>query len=209
MFDPFFPLILLVPVVAFFALLWAQGRVKEASLPRVAIISVVSGLWLLFAVGLAYFAWPLLFFGADDPSTRMYVQVPADQAPGVLIERLTAIAHRQGLHPSSNLISSPEDPQAPTYIFEADGALTRIWAETGVISRKEAIACGYELSNGSVAANDVREPYVNDEWQYYVAVKSIPFFSGRAKATFSQLRDELSRSGYGVSPKPLPCKHAA
>lgn len=200
MFDPFFPVFLLLPVVAFFALLWAQKRVKKATLSRPAIISTISALWLLFASGLAYFAWPLLFFGPDNPQTSMYVQVPAGQAPGAFIERLAAFSHRQGLHPASNSFSSPEDPENPTYIFEADGALTRIWSDTTLLSRDEAIACGYSLSKDASAANDER--------QYYVAVRSIPFFPGRAEAAFTKLREELSRSGYGVSSKSLPCQPA-
>lgn len=180
------------------ALLWAQRRLKAASFPRGKVISIMSGLWLLFAACLAYFAWPLLFFGADDPKTSMYVQAPAGQAPGAIIENLTAIAHREGFRPFSNSMASPEDPQNPMYLFEADSAVVSISAQTQVLSREEAIACGYRLSNDSLLANDER--------QYYVTVRSIPFFPSRAQDTFAKLREELSRNGYGVSPKPLPCQ---
>ena len=198
MFDPLFPLLLLAPVGVLFALLWLQRRLKAACLPRGKFISIVSGLWLLFAGGLAYLAWPLLFLGADDPKTSMYVQAPAGQVPGAIIENLTAIAHRDGFRPFSNSLASPAAPQNPVYLFEADSALVSISAQTQVLSREEAIACGYRLSNDSLLANDER--------QYYVVVRSIPFFSSRAQDTFAELREELSRSGYSVSPKPLPCQ---
>lgn len=201
MFDPFFPLVFIVPVVGLFALLWAQRRVKVASLPRGTIIGIITALWLLFAVGLAYFAWPLLFLGADDPKTSMYVQVPAREVPGAFIEKLTDFAHKQGFRPFSNSMTPPDDPQNRMYLFEADGAFARMFAETEVLSRDEAIACGYKLSKDSLVANDER--------QYYVTVRSIPFFPGRAQDTFTKLREELSLSGYGVSAKPLPCQASA
>jgi len=200
-FDPFFPLILLGAALAFFALLRVQKRVRAASLPRMTGSAIMVALWILFAAGSAYLTWPLLFLGPDNPNTSIYVQVPRGQAVGAFNRKLAAILQKQGLYPNSNSISSPEDPQNPAYVLEAQSVFTRVWSQTLPLSRDEALACGYKISRENFTANDER--------QYVVAVTSIPFLSGRAQSTFGNLKQQLIRSGYGVSSTPLPCQPAA
>jgi hypothetical protein len=192
---------LLVAALALFALRWVQRRLNSASLPRARRISISAVLWLLFTAGCAYFAWPLLFLGPDDPNTSMYVQVPAGQKAGTFNDRLAAILRKQGLHPSSASISSTDASRSAMHVLEAQSALIRVWSQTMPLSRDEAISCGYSLSKDSFGANDQR--------QYLVAVTAIPFFSSRAEAAFGSLKGQLLRSGYGVSAKPLPCQSSA
>ena len=201
MFDPFFPIILLGVALALLALIWIQRHLKASSLPRTTSIAMIAALWLLFMTGVGYSAWPLLFLGANDPRTSMYVQVPEGVAPGAFHVRLSSILQKQGFHPDSASISSPEDPENPMLVLEAQGVFTRVWSQTQPLSREEAVACGYLLSKEDYAANDER--------QYNIAVTSIPLFPGRAQATFTAVKEQLLRSGYGVSPQPLPCQPTA
>lgn len=201
MFDPFFPLMLVAAALAFVGLLWFQKRLKAASLPGTATISTIAGLWMLFAGGCAYLAWPLLFLGPDDPRTSMYVQVPIGPTSGSFNEKLSSMLEGEGFHPNSTSISSPDDPENPMYIVEARGVFTRVWSQNQLLSREEAFACGYRPSEEDLI--------VNDERQYRIAVTSIPFFRARAQATFAALKAELLRNGYGMSAKPLPCQRPA
>ena len=182
----------------FVALLRAPKHLRAASLSRRTVVAITAALWLLYGVGFAYWAWPVLFLGPDDPNTSMYVQVPRKEITGTFNDTLSTILRKQGFQPSSNSITSPDDSRNPTYVLQAQGAFIRVWSQTLPLSRDEAVNCGYTLSNESFGANDQR--------QYLVAVTSIPFFSGRAQNTVTELRDELLRDGYGVSSKPLPCQ---
>lgn len=198
MFDPFLPLLLLLAVVAFLALLDAQRRARLASGSATKRRGILAVLWLLFAGCLVYFAWPLLFLGPDDPKTSMYVQIPAGQKAGAFNDRLAVILTEQGLESSAASISVPDDPQDPMYVLEARSALVRVWSQTMPLSPDEAVACGYILQKNDFGANDQR--------QYKVAVDAVPFFSGRAETTFGAIKAELLRSGFGVSPRPSACQ---
>ena len=195
MFDPFFPLLIVLAALAFVALLWISGRLSKGELPRRLSIPAIVLLWLVFATGAIYTAWPLLFVGR--PSITMYVQLPGSVAPGSFNESLAAILRKQGFDPDVTSISSPEDPENPMYLLEARSVFTRIWSETALMSREEATACGYRLSKEDI--------FGNDERQYQISVTSVPFFPDRTRATFTALKQQLLQNGYGVSPKQLPC----